>query len=111
MTGMCFVSGWLFRRRVASQPSIPGSRRSITMSSGSSVFGQPTPSRPLVATLTSNPARLRRLCNVNRLSSLSTTQRILVISDSNAGARLGRLLQLLQDPRVLEGGYVLLDLL
>src|SRR5882762_6864885 len=78
--GMRFVSGWPFRRRVASQPSSPGSLRSITIRSGRSVFAQSTPSAPFIATLTSNPARDKRLCSENRLSSLSSTQRILVIA-------------------------------
>src|SRR5882762_4996907 len=80
LIGMCFVSGWPFRRRVASQPSSPGSLRSITIRSGRSVFAQSTPSAPFIATLTSNPARAKRLCSENRLSSLSSTQRILVIA-------------------------------
>src|SRR5207249_12179160 len=52
------------------------------MSWGLSVFAQSTPSVPFVATLTSNPARLKRLCSAHRLSSLSSTHSILVIAAS-----------------------------
>ena len=51
----------------------------MTMRSGSNVFTSSTVCAPSIAIVTSNPARVSRRWSINRLSALSSTQRILVI--------------------------------
>jgi hypothetical protein len=56
---MCFVRSSFFNRRVASQPSMRGSARSISTMSGSSSRVFSIASMPLPASATSNPENCR----------------------------------------------------
>ena len=68
MTGMSRVRGSSLRRRVASQPSRPGSDRSITITSGSSENALSSASWPFSASSTRSPEYVRNCTYMSRLS-------------------------------------------
>src|SRR5262245_53100375 len=80
MMGIFLVSGAAFKRRVASQPSMPGRPRSMRIRSGRSVTAMAMPCSASVATSTVKPARPRRFFMTYTLSSLSSMYRILMAS-------------------------------
>src|SRR5438045_994163 len=72
MIGIARVSAWAFSRRVASQPSIFGIVRSITMTSNGRHAASATPASPSAATSTSNPSSARKNLYMSRFSSASS---------------------------------------
>src|SRR5437867_1381427 len=76
MMGMPLRSGFALMRRVASQPSITGSERSIRTRSGRSRSASPIPSSPLTAVGTSYSSS-RSCTRRSRLNSTYSTTRIL----------------------------------
>ncbi len=93
-TRTAFVAPSSFSRRVAVQPSIPGSARSITMTSGRDVRARARPSSASPAVRTRRPAKEKYSAYISRLSTTSSMMRIVGLRVPSSDPEAGRLSRL-----------------